>query len=170
MRKIPKKNYLILTVVIVLTVGLVFYARSWYNTSKEYYLSNSVIKDIVSEINEVDINSYTIENPNYILYASSGISNDLKDFEKELKKIITSLDIQSNFIYLNLDNVNIQQFNDTLKKYTSNEKIALELSRDSKSTIYIFSSGKIKYILNNANEKSVSYIKKFLESCGYKND
>lgn len=170
MRKIPKKNYLILVLVTIVSVGLTFYARSWYITAKEYYSNNSVIKEVASEINEVDIGSYTIETPSFVLYASSGTMQELKEFEKDLKDIINQLDIQNNVVYLNLDSVNIQTFKDTLKKYASNDKIASQITENTYSAIYIFSDGKIKYILNGANEYSKTYLKSLLESWGYSND
>ena len=50
MRKIPFKNYVILGLVFLFTIGVVFYARDWYNTTKEYYMQNSVMKDAIREI------------------------------------------------------------------------------------------------------------------------
>ena len=171
MKNIPKKNYLILTLILLIVVGITFYARSWYITAKEYYSNNSAVKDVVQEINEIDIGSYVIETPNFILYTSSGTNSDLKNFEKEFKELITQLDIQNNVIYLNLDNVNVNAFTNSLKeKYSYNEKISNQISDSSYSSIYIFTNGKIKYVLNNASEYSSSYIKSLLESQGYKND
>ena len=67
MKKIPLKNYIILCVIILLTVISVFYIRSWYITSKDYYSRNSVIKDVVHEINVDEISNYTLESPKFLL-------------------------------------------------------------------------------------------------------
>lgn len=171
MKTIPKKNYLILTLILVILVGITFYARSWYIMAKEYYSSNSIVKDVVSEINEVDIGSYIIETPNFILYTSSGTQSELKEFEKDLKDVINKLDIQNSVVYLNLDNVSIPSFTEDLKeKYSLNPRISSQISSSSYSTLYMFSNGRIKYVLNNANEYSKTYIKSLLESLDYTND
>ena len=80
-KKIPAKNYIILAVVVLFTVISVFYARSWYLTTKEYENKNSVIKEVALEINQSEISNYTLENPKFILYVSSGQNQDIKPFE-----------------------------------------------------------------------------------------
>ena len=72
MRKVPVKNYLFLFLIVLFTVGLVFYLRSWYNTSKEFYEQNSVITQVVREIKCEEIENYALENQKFILYVSSG--------------------------------------------------------------------------------------------------
>lgn len=165
------KNYLILFVILLCTIFLVFYARQWYNTSKEYYANNSPIKDIASEINEADIYSLTIENPKFIIYCSSGTLVDLKKFEGEFKNLIRKMDMSRDILYLNIDTINRENFYDNLKNnYALNDKVKLQMSLNSNSSLYFFSDGKVKHILNNVNELSMPYIKSIFESWGYKND
>lgn len=171
MKKIPKKNYLILSFVLILTIALVFYIRGWYNTSKIYYSQNSMVKDVASEINENEIFNYTLENQKFILYVSSGSNADIKSFEKSLKKVIKSLDISSDVLYLNLDNVNIESFNSNLRSnFALDQNIASHISDSSVSTLYIFENGKIVAALNNSNNFSLVQINSFLKKWGFKND
>ena len=86
-KKIPTKNYIILFVIVSLTVIGVFYARGWYNTTKEYYSRNSVMKEVVSEIKEEEIQNYSLESPNFVLYVSSGRDSLVKPFENNFKNI-----------------------------------------------------------------------------------
>ena len=171
MKKITVKNYFILAFILIITVVLVFYIRSWYNTSKIYYSQNSIIKDVASEINEDEIFNYTMESQKFILYVSSGSNVEIKNFEKSLKKIIKKLDISSDILYLNLDNVNIDIFNSSLQdKFALNSNIASHISNSSFSTIYIFEDGKIVAVLNNLNNFSDKQVESFLKKWGFKND
>ena len=156
MRDIPKKNYFILFLVLAVTVALTFYVREWYNTTKEYYARNSVIRETVREINENEIYSYTLESPQFILYASSGTNIDIKSFEANLRKLIINHEMTDDFVYLNFDNVNINDFNAKLKSKFSNR--VNNFSADSLSTFYVFKDGKIVLIYNNVNEYSMKFL------------
>lgn len=169
--KKPVKNYVVLTLIVVVTVVLVFYIRGWYNTSKLYYSQNSVVKDIVSEINNDEIFNYTLESQKFILYTSSGSNLEIKGFEKNLKKVIKEMDISGDVLYLNLDNVNVETFSSYLKNsFAYNQSIASHISDSSVSTLYVFDGGKIIAVLNNANNFNYNQIKTFFKKWGFKND
>lgn len=171
MKKIPKKNYLFLLIVIIITVALVFYVRGWYNATKEYYRENSAVKDVVREINENEISSYIIESQKFILYTSSGKEEKIKTFEEKFKKLIKQMDIQNEIIYLNLDNVDIESFNNKLKaSYALNNRIQNQIINSSQSTIYVFNDGKIISVLNNVDKYSIDHIKTLLKGWNFKND
>ena len=158
MREIPKRNYLILFLILGFTVALVFYIRGWYVATKEYYSMNSVIKDVAYEINENELYSYTVENPNFILYASSGTNGDIKDFEGRLKSLIIKNDLSNEFVYLNLDNVDINSFNNSLKSKFFSGRMAGNFNDLSISTFYVFRDGKIAFIYNGVNDYSMKYL------------
>lgn len=166
MREVPFKNYVVLFVIMLVSVAFVFYLKGWYNASKEYYAVNSVIKDSVSEINENEIENYIVESQKFVLYASSGSLEDVKNFEVSLKKIIDKLDIYDNVLYLNLDGVDVSSFNSKLKNMAYNNRVFSMISNDSNCVIYLFENGKIKYVLNDANKYSRSYIESLFESWG----
>lgn len=147
-KNIPLKNYIILAVAILFTVLAVFYMRGWYITTKEYYDNNSVIIDTVSEINNDEIGNYATDNPNFVLYVSSGSNADIKPFEKKLKKFILKNDLRNNILYLNLENVNIDEFNNYLNGFAT-ENANSSLSDKNSSAIYIFQNGKIEKTMNS---------------------
>ena len=167
MKKIPLKNYVILCVIIVLTVISVFYVRSWYITNKEYYSRNSVIKDVVREINIDEIGNYTLESPKFMLYVSSGADAEVKDFENVFKKLIKKLEISEDVLYLNIDNVDYN-FYSNMKSFASSEKI-YSLITDSKTSLYVFSDGKVVGVLNNIDGFSEKHIQSFIKKWGFIN-
>ena len=65
-RKIPLKNYIILLGLTLGTIFLVFYFRSWYNASREYYQNNSIMSEYLSELKSEEINSYIIDHPDVV--------------------------------------------------------------------------------------------------------
>ena len=167
MRKIPLKNYVILCIIVISTVLAVFYVRSWYITNKEYYSRNSVIKDVTREINVDEISNYALESPKFMLYVSSGVDADVKDFENNSKKLIKKLEISEDILYLNMDNVNNDLYS-SLSSFSSNNKIS-SLIIQSKASLYVFSDGKIVGVLNNVNNFSDKHIKAFIKKWGFIN-
>lgn len=104
-REIPIKNYLILTVIIIGVVGLCFYLASWYDTISEYYKTNSVISEVLPEIETDTFSSFLLDNPNIIVYTSSSSDSDVKTFENQFKKLIIEHSLNSSIIYFNTDKV-----------------------------------------------------------------
>ena len=50
MRTIPKKNYIFLGLLAVVTILAVVYVSKWYRASENYYLENSIMKTLVGEV------------------------------------------------------------------------------------------------------------------------
>ena len=76
MRKIPKKNYILLVLLLIMTVFSVFYIANWYTASKNFQLEDSIMKNFLGEIKESEIENYILENPETVIYVSIG--NDEK--------------------------------------------------------------------------------------------
>ena len=169
MKKIPAKNYVILFVILLATVASAFYVRTWYITNKEYYSRNSVVKDIVREINIDELSNYIVENPKFILYVSSGVNSEIKSFEGDLRKLIKKHDISEDVVYLNVHNVSTNYLYDSLKGFSGSDKIGKNII-DSNSSLYIFIDGKIVGVLNNLSTFSNKHIESYLKKWGFIND
>lgn len=162
-KEIPVKNYLILVLVFLLTVVGVFYAREWYNTSKIYYAQNSVLKDVVREIKNEELSNYVLENQKFILYVASGQDDRIKDFENDFKNLIQDMDLNENILYMNLDEVNTDEFYNLLKAdYAETDKIKSQISSGSLISMYVFSDGKIVTVLNDVNEYSIDRLENIM--------
>ena len=59
-KKIETKNYIILSLIVLVTVVVVFYMRNVYIVSKVYYNDNSVMLDIVKEVGQDELQNYLI--------------------------------------------------------------------------------------------------------------
>ncbi|MEG2251129.1 MAG: DUF6568 family protein, partial [Bacilli bacterium] len=83
LRNIPKKNYIILAAIFIMTIIATFYFASWYNALNEYYKTNSVITEVISEMESETLSSYIMDNPETIIYLSSSTDMNVKKFEKK---------------------------------------------------------------------------------------
>lgn len=165
-RKIPLKNYIILLVIAVLFVFLVFYMRNWYNTTKVYYNGGSFVLDVSTKINQEELNNFALENPNFILYVSYGFNDDIKKFEKEMKKTIVKKNI-NNIVYLDASGIDTKMFNDYLiKNFISNKTEVKNVKKDSNVSIYVFNNGNISHVVNKADERGADNVEKLLEKYG----
>ncbi len=165
MRKVPFKNYVILAVIILLTVTFVFYLRSWFNTSKEYYAQNSVMTQVVREIKSEEIANYTLENQKFILYVSSGQNSVVKNFEDDLRDLIKKMELGEEVLYMNLDGIDTDAFYNSLKdRFAANTKIKNQISVDTPANMYLFTDGKVTAVLNNVNNYSMKRLETIIDS------
>lgn len=163
MKKIPKTNYIILGSIILITVVLVIYAGKWYKTYQEYYVNNSPMVSIAQKINLDEIYNYSIENPNFVIYISSGTDQINKKYEQLLKQYIVQNGLTSQLIYLNADTNSLEQINNTLKEKFSAD-ILKEVENDAYPNMYVVENGKIKSVLTQTKETpSLNESKKFIK-------
>ncbi len=162
-KEVPMKNYFILALIFLVTVIGVFYAREWYNTSKEYYAQNSVMTKVVREIKSEEIANYTLENQKFVLYVASGKNIELKDFEDEFKNLIQDMDLVDSVLYMNLDGVEPNGFYDLLRNdFSAMSRIKNQIIDDSSASLYVFTDGKITSVLNNVNDYSMKRLESII--------
>ena len=101
-REVPKKNYLIFLVLSVFIVCLCFYLATWYKTLNEYYKNNSVIVEVLSEIEANSFSSFLLDNPDILVYISSSKDSEVKSFEKKIKKFIIDNNLSSEIVYFDV--------------------------------------------------------------------
>lgn len=161
-RKIPLKNYIILLGLTLGTIFLVFYLRSWYNTSKEYYQNNSIMSEYLSELRSEEINSYIIDNPDVVIYYASAKDTTIKSFEKQFKKLMEEHEINNDIIYI--DSSKYENNNIISRLNTISDKKMEELNVP--NLIYI-KEGKVNKILYS-NEAQINKrdVQSFLIRCG----
>ncbi|CCY46752.1 unknown [Firmicutes bacterium CAG:822] len=162
-KEVPMKNYFILALIFLVTVIGVFYAREWYNTSKEYYAQNSVMTKVVREIKSEEIANYTLENQKFVLYVASGKNIELKDFEDKFKNLIQDMDLVDSVLYMNLDGVEPNGFYDLLRNdFSAMSRIKNQIIDDSSASLYVFTDGKITSVLNNVNDYSMKRLESII--------
>lgn len=138
-RAIPNKNYLIVAVIFVITIGLMFFLRNWYISYQDYENTIPVLSGVISEVKYTEVDNYLIDNPSVVMYMGDAKDGDCREFELELKKLVENKHIKDKVIYYNITDVKnksllLKEFNN---KYTVNNKIS------SYPVVMIFEDGKI---------------------------
>ncbi|MBE6157384.1 MAG: hypothetical protein E7160_01165 [Firmicutes bacterium] len=160
-KQIPIKNYIILIVLFIGGIILTGYSCNWYKIYDEYQRETPVIRGTLSEITAEEIDHYVLDNPTTIFYMCTSKDFACRNYEKDLKKVIESQDLQNNIIYVNLSNVDINSFVDNFNKtYSYKKKLTVNYP-----ALIVFEDGKVTSILQGSNNKklTVSKTKQFIE-------
>lgn len=152
-KKIPIKNYFIVVLLIILTVSLTFYLMMTYNNKDNKSLS------FVSQVKENELDSYITERQEVIIYMSSSNNKDTKGFENELKKYTEDKNLKDLYVYLDLNDVSSNFYNEFYVKYLNESYTGTFEIKE--PTIVIIRNGKIDSYLNNIND--VDQVKEFFE-------
>ena len=152
MKKIPLKNYLIVLILSVATVFLTFYFANNYKKNKIVQKIN-----FLSEIKQNELNSYISERSDVIIFMTY-IDND--DLIKNLKKYLKENELKSEFVYIDLNEVNNNFYNEFYVNYVneaSNKSFEIK-----NSTLVFIENGTINSYINNI--KYIEQVKNFFES------
>ena len=101
-KNIPLKNYIILTVVLILSIILVIYFYMWYNAYEESKLNTMIMDKYLQVINYNELNNYLVENKDAVIYSSVLEDQKIRDFEKKFKNIIIKNSLNNDILYLDL--------------------------------------------------------------------
>lgn len=108
MKDIPKKNYAILMLLLVITVLVTLYIfKSYSNRNRE--LSN--MYKYLDVITYKDFNVYITENPDIILYVGNKYDLNYEDFNTKLINKIEKSGLKYKFVYMNVNNKIINEIN-----------------------------------------------------------
>ena len=135
MRKVPMKNYFILILLLLITVGVVFFIKDIYQShdDKKYV---SIMNCFITEVKLDDLTDYTLENSPVVIFISDKNNSSLSVSENKYKDLLAEYDLQSLFVYLNVSN----NKEDILKKF--NEKYQINLDDKALPIIVVIDEGR----------------------------
>lgn len=110
-REIPLKNYIILGLVELLTLGLVYYFYLWYITYEESKLNETIMDRYLEVINYNELNDYIVENRNAMIYTSVLEDNNIRKFEIKFKNIVVKNALKDKILYMDMTDI----FKDKIK-------------------------------------------------------
>lgn len=151
LRKIPTKNYVMLAIILLVSLGLVYYFHLWYLAYNENKLGNRIMDKYMDNINYNELDNYLVENNSAIVYTSVLNDNDIREFEKQFKLLFKKKKIKYNLLYMDVTD-DLDSFN---YKY-SNVGVP---------SLMIFSEGRlvIAYKINPINY-DLSEIKEYINN------
>ena len=158
------KNYIILTVIMILVVGLTLYFCECYKVYDKEQKTTPVIRGtLISEITEVDLDPFLIENPSAVIYTCTASNDKCRSFEKDFKKIVNKYNLQDTIIYLNLSNVENQK--EFVTSFNQNHPYKKGKLTTNYPAIIYFEEGIVKNILQGKKQDKlkISKVKDFIE-------
>ncbi len=166
MREVPVKNYVLYTIVGIVSLLVVFYIAHLYNTNKEYRQNNSVLSLVVFEVKDNELESYLVENPNIVIYMASSKDMDVKPFEDKFNNYIKDQQISKEIVYLDTSKVSDKGFyKKTIKKFFDKDISISNLAN--KTSLLIVKDGRVVDYINknssNINIEQVEYVLKKYE-------
>ena len=155
------KRYLILAFIFVLCMGLVIYLCKWYKVYDDYQKEIPVIRDTLSEITDIDLEHYILDNPTTVIYMCTASDEVCRDFEKDFKKLVIKKEYTDKIVYLNLSGLDQEKF---VEEFNNKYKFKVKLTTDYPA-IVMFEDGKISSLLqeNDKRDFTISTVKDYLE-------
>ena len=157
-REIPKKNYVVLGIVLIGTFLLMYYFYMWYDAYLETKLGKPILDKYMEVINYNELDNYLVENNNAIIYVSYLEDTEIRDFEKQLKSLLKRHEIDRDVLYMDVtDNKKIV---DTIISKYSNNSFNYDIP-----VILVIENGKLKDIYSiKDNGYDITSVKLFIES------
>lgn len=154
-RKVPIKNYVILIVLFTFTIVLILYLCNLYQVYDEHQKETPIIRDILSEITSDELDHYVMENPTTIIYMCTAENPICRNYEKDFKKLIQKENLQENIVYLNLSNVDQ---NDFITNFNTKYPYKVLLSSEYPALV-ILEDGKVSQLLQGSSEERLTITK-----------
>lgn len=164
-KEIPLKNYIILSIVLILTIVVVIYFFLWKNTYEKSKLQTPILDDYLLVINYNELNNYLVENKDAIIYVSKLNNENIRLFENKFKNIINKNNLNNKILYLDLT----EELNKKSIVNELNKKYGKEMTKI--PSIIIIKDGKISSSYNiKENGYNVKSLEKYLEKEDVIND
>ena len=164
-KEIPLKNYILLSIVLILTIVVVIYFFLWKNTYVKSKLQTPILDDYLLVINYNELNNYLVENKDAIIYVSKLNDESIRLFENKFKNIINKNNLNNKILYLDLTEE--LKENNIVKEI--NKKYGKEMTEV--PTIVIIKDGKISSSYNiKENKYNIKLLEKYLEKEDVIND
>ena len=164
-KEIPLKNYILLSIVLILTIVVVIYFFLWKNTYEKSKLQTPILDDFLLVINYNELNNYLVENKDAIIYVSKLNDESIRLFENKFKNIINKNNLNNKILYLDLTEE--LKENNIVKEI--NKKYGKEMTEV--PTIVIIKDGKISSSYNiKENKYNIKLLEKYLEKEDVIND
>ena len=160
LRKVPFKNYVFLGIILIVSGLLLYYFYLWVDAYNESKLNKPIMNKYMEVINYNELNTYLIENPNTIMYVSVLENKEVRDFEKEFKKLFRKKKVKKDILYLDItENIKDEKIKNELKeKYAVNSVSILDVP-----VIVVIDNGVVKSIYNiNENNYNINEIKNYI--------
>ena len=160
-RIIPKKNYIIVGIITIVTLILTFALSTYYKNQKNYENEMNAIMSFLSEIKIEELDNFITENHDIMIYVSNSDINN-NEIQVKVKKVINRNNYAKDIVYLNMKDLSEEFYASFASKYFD-DKTNTNIVSDS---LIIMKNGKVINIIN-ITEENISDLVKIIESDFY---
>ena len=155
------KNYIILVLLFVASMGLVLYCCELYKVNEAEKKKTPIINGMLSEIYSGDLEHFVLDNPTTIVYLCAANDDQCRTFERNFKKLLKKKNYEEQVVYLNLTDVDQDEF---VEEFNNKYNYKTKLTTNYPAFI-VFEDGKVKSVLQGKEDKplSIEKVKQFLE-------
>ena len=155
------KNYIILVLLFVASMGLVLYCCELYKVNEAEKKKTPIINGMLSEIYSGDLEHFILDNPTTIVYLCAANDDQCSTFERSFKKLLKKKNYEEQVVYLNLTDVDQDEF---VEEFNNKYNYKTKLTTNYPAFI-VFEDGKVKSVLQGKEDKplSIEKVKQFLE-------
>ena len=168
LKKVPKKNYIILGMIILITMFILYYFYLWVDVYKESKLNIPIMDKYMNVVNYNEFDNFIVENPNTIVYVSVLENEKIREFEKNFKNKYKEKQIDKELLYMNItDDIKDKEIaNDMISKYSIN---GIEIT--DVPSILVFSNGELNSIYSiSDNEYDVNKLVVYINNIELESD
>ncbi len=160
-KEIPMKNYILLSIVLILTIVVVTYIFMLFSTKEKNKLEAPILDQYIMTINYNELDNYIVENKDAIIYTSILNNIEIRTFENKFKNIIQKHDINNNILYLDLT-----------KDQSKIKELELKYSKEiTMPSLLKFQDGTLKEVYSiKENNYNIKALEKYLEEEDVIND
>ena len=163
-KEVPVKNYLFLTIIIVITLLAFVYLFSWFKQYNESKVNTPIITSTLREVEYNNLDTVLKERDVLVMYMCTTDESVCRSFEKKFVTYIKDNNLTEDIIYLNLG-YNTDENNLLNKVYNEYKSDSLVKKVYEYPTLLIFNNGKIVDVLssNGKDKLTIDDVDMFLE-------
>ncbi|MDD3048857.1 MAG: thioredoxin family protein [Bacilli bacterium] len=140
----PKKNYIILAVISLVTIIILLYALKWYEVYKEAYKNVAIINGSISEIKTTEFKIFINDKRNIVIYFGIPYNEDCRTFERGFKNLLSKYQLSEEIVYINIDSLQGDDFETRFNNEYNNDVLKAKGKLLEKvPTLAVFEDGKM---------------------------
>ncbi len=119
----PKKNYIILSLILMTTVMFLVYALKWNAVYKEEMSRGNIITKYIHEVKMEEFNNYIVDNPDSVVYFGKNNDEKSRKFENAFKKVIVDYHLEDRIVFVNVSELGEEDFDVKMDQLYGTEEL-----------------------------------------------
>lgn len=168
LRVVPKKNYVILGIILIVSFLLVYYLYMWFDAYNESKLNRPILDKYMEVINYNELDNYLVESPDAIIYVSVLENTEIRDFEKQFKNVLKKNQLQKEVLYMDITE---ELKNNKIKNEMANKYAINDLSIVNVPVVLVIDNGVLHAIYGiKDNNYDIDALKMFINNAKFSNE